>query len=631
MKSFFNALLITSAFLINNVIANENMEEIIVVVSSLVGTTEITNPLHVLSGEDISTNASQSLGESLDNLLGVSSADYGAGVGQPIIRGMSGSRVKILSNGMVLRDVSGLGADHINDVDVNNVQQIEVIRGPSSLLYANGTIGGIINIVDNTIARKDFSTSELKVGIEAQSVNDGESHNASYQNAIGGLNLSFDYKDSQFSDFDIPNGMMLHPEEEQLGYLANSDYESTATRLGISKTGDWGYFGVSINPVESLYGIPFHGEEDEGDEEAGERIFLTSDSEMLNVEGSYSLNSSWLKKVDYHLRDTNYSLTEQHAESVEEHNDEAEEYGDEHDEEGPTLFINDAAEYGAIFDLSNNTLLQKVSVNFIEEDISIIGEEAFMSPTTSEEMTLGYFVSKEFNLVHLDAGIRHDRIRRKGSVSHSEDYQAVHEDEIEDAEYFDRNIDNTSFAMSLGFDLDDHVSLNLSSAIVERAPSAVELFMNGPHLASGRFEVGNINLKSERSNNVDLTLNYDNNGFFGVFTVFKNDVDNYIYLLDETQQEHIIHGEGLHDAGLILANYLQRDAEFFGYEFEFGTTLALKKGDLSLSFGRDSVLGEFSDNINIPRITPSRNIYSIAYSEDNLELKLALKDDSKSR
>jgi iron complex outermembrane receptor protein len=71
---------------------------------------------------------------------------------------------------------------------------------------------------------------------------------------------------------------------------------------------------------------------------------------------------------------------------------------------------------------------------------------------------------------------------------------------------------------------------------------------------------------------------------------------------------------------------LQRDAEFFGYEFEFGTTLALKKGDLSLSFGRDSVLGEFSDNINIPRITPSRNIYSIAYSEDNLELKLALKD-----
>ncbi|MBT4212232.1 MAG: TonB-dependent receptor [Porticoccaceae bacterium] len=634
------AALVLSALCSSNTVSNV-LEEVIVT-SSLVDQTlsDIENPLHVVSGEDISTNASQSLGESLDNLLGVSSTDYGAGVGQPIIRGMSGNRVKILSNGMVVRDVSGLGADHINDVDLNNIQQIEVVRGPSSLLYSNGTIGGIINVVDNTIARKDFSTSELKVGLEAQSVNDGDSHNVSYQNAIGGLNLSFAYKDSQFGDFDIPNGTMLHFEdehddheedeghadEEQPGYLANSGYESTATRLGISKAGDWGYFGVSINRVKSLYGIPFHGEEQEGEEHEGERVFSTTDSEVLNLEGSYVVNSSWLKKVNYYLRDTDYSLTEQHAEGEGEHNDEVEEHGDELHEEGPTLFTNDAKEYGAIFDLTNGSLLQKVSVNFVEEDISIIGEEAFMNPTTSEEMTLGYFVSKELDLVHLDVGIRHDRIRRKGSVRHSENHQEVHEDELEDAEYFDRNIDNTSFAMSLGFDVDDNVSLNLSSAIVERAPSAVELFMNGPHLASGRFEVGNSGLKSERSKNVDLTLNYDKNGFFGVFTVFKNDVDNYIYLLDETEEEHTDHDEEHHDEGLILAKHLQKDAEFFGYEFEFGTTLTLKRGDLSLSFGRDSVLGEFSDKRNIPRITPSRNIYSIAYSEDNLELKLDLKD-----
>ena len=634
------AALVLSALCSSNTVSNV-LEEVIVT-SSLVDQTlsDIENPLHVVSGEDISTNASQSLGESLDNLLGVSSTDYGAGVGQPIIRGMSGNRVKILSNGMVVRDVSGLGADHINDVDLNNIQQIEVVRGPSSLLYSNGTIGGIINVVDNTIARKDFSTSELKVGLEAQSVNDGDSHNVSYQNAIGGLNLSFAYKDSQFGDFDIPNGTMLHFEdehddheedeghadEEQPGYLANSGYESTATRLGISKAGDWGYFGVSINRVKSLYGIPFHGEEQEGEEHEGERVFSTTDSEVLNLEGSYVVNSSWLKKVNYYLRDTDYSLTEQHAEGEGEHNDEVEEHGDELHEEGPTLFTNDAKEYGAIFDLTNGSLLQKVSVNFVEEDISIIGEEAFMNPTTSEEMTLGYFVSKELDLVHLDVGIRHDRIRRKGSVRHSENHQEVHEDELEDAEYFDRNIDNTSFAMSLGFDVDDNVSLNLSSAIVERAPSAVELFMNGPHLASGRFEVGNSGLKSERSKNVDLTLNYDKNGFFGVFTVFKNDVDNYIYLLDETEEEHTDHDEEHHDEGLILAKHLQKDAEFLGYEFEFGTTLTLKRGDLSLSFGRDSVLGEFSDKRNIPRITPSRNIYSIAYSEDNLELKLDLKD-----
>ena len=102
-----------------NTIANE-IEEVIIT-SSLIDQTlsDIENPLHVVTGEDIETTATQSLGESLDGLLGVSSADYGSGVGQPIIRGMSGNRVKVLNNGMVVRDVAGIGADHVNDVDLN--------------------------------------------------------------------------------------------------------------------------------------------------------------------------------------------------------------------------------------------------------------------------------------------------------------------------------------------------------------------------------------------------------------------------------------------------------------------------------------------------------------------------------
>ena len=267
------APVVLSVLLSVNAIAIANEIEEVIVTSSLIDQTlnDIENPLHVVSGEDISTNASQSLGESLDNLLGVSSTDYGSGVGQPIIRGMSGNRVKILNNGMVVRDVAGIGADHVNDVDLNNIQQIEIVRGPSSLLYANGTIGGIINIVDSTIAREDFTESELKLGLEAQSVNDGDSHNLSYQNNLGGLNFSLAYKDSQFDNFDVPTGAILHGDEhydeheEEVGFLSNSDFENNALRLGVSKAGDWGYFGVSVNSVESVYGIPFHGDED-GDE-----------------------------------------------------------------------------------------------------------------------------------------------------------------------------------------------------------------------------------------------------------------------------------------------------------------------------------------------------------------------------
>ena len=147
----------------------KEIEEIIVTSSLIDSSVEaLSNPLHVITGESIATNASQSIGASIGDLVGLSSSDYGAAVGQPIIRGMSGNRVKILNNGLVVRDVSGLGPDHANDVDLNNIQQIEVVRGPSSLLYSSGTIGGIVNIVDNTIARKDVVESAFRLGLELQ-------------------------------------------------------------------------------------------------------------------------------------------------------------------------------------------------------------------------------------------------------------------------------------------------------------------------------------------------------------------------------------------------------------------------------------------------------------------------------
>ena len=675
------APVLVSALLSVNALANV-LEEVIVT-SSLIDQTlsDIENPLHVVSGDDISATASQSLGESLDGLLGVSSADYGSGVGQPIIRGMSGNRVKILNNGMVVRDVAGIGADHVNDVDLNNIQQIEIVRGPSSLLYANGTIGGIINIVDSTIAREDFTESELKLGLEAQSVNDGDSHNLSYQNNLGGLNFSLAYKDSQFDNFDVPTGAILHGEdhddehedehegehedehEEEVGFLSNSDFENNALRLGVSKAGDWGYFGVSVNSVESIYGIPFHGDdhgdehgeehegeehegeehegeehegEEHGDEHEGERIFSTTDSEVVNVEGAYIVSNSWLKKVNYFIRDTDYSLTEQHAEEEhegEEH--EGEEHGDEEHAEGPTVFSNESREYGAIFDLSNDDLLQKISLNFVDEDMSIVGEEAFMNPTASEEMTLGYYLSKQVDSFHLDLGIRHDRTSRKGSVSHEEEHDEheeeqhdEHEEEQheEEMDYFSNDYNATSFAMSLSKDLNENFDLNITAGMVERTPSAVELFMNGPHLATGRLEIGNTDLESEKSANFDATLSYEYEGVFGTFTLFKNDVDNYIYLQDETEEAHEEHDDEDDHGGLIKANYLQQDAQFMGYELEMGTVFELGDGDLTLSFGRDSVAGEFRDDSNIPRMTPDRNIYGISYAKNSLELKLDLKD-----
>ena len=143
MKKFLNAVIVLIAFHSNYIISQDNDVEEIIVTSSILSVTEVLNPIYVIDGDDFLDGATSSLGEAIDSYLGVSIADYGAAVGQPIIRGMSGPRVKILKNGMVNRDVSGLGADHLNDVDLNDIEQVEIVMGPSSLLYANGTMGGL--------------------------------------------------------------------------------------------------------------------------------------------------------------------------------------------------------------------------------------------------------------------------------------------------------------------------------------------------------------------------------------------------------------------------------------------------------------------------------------------------------
>ena len=614
--------------------ATDEVDEVIVT-SSILNPSRIINPLYVINGDEIEDNATTSLGEAVDSYLGVSIADYGAAVGQPIIRGMSGPRVKILKNGLVNRDVSGLGADHLNDIDLNDLEQIEIIKGPSSLLYANGTSGGIINVVDNCIAPEDFTTQEFIAGLETQSVNDGESQFFNLKDNIGGFNINVGYKKSEFDSFDIPSGAVIHEEEhdeheeheeEMLSYLENSDLEIESTKFGISRTGDWGYFGISMDNHESIYGIPYHGDEhgdEHGDDEhEGERIFSTTDQESFTIKGKYNLSGSLVNSVTYNYRDTDYFLIEAHAEE-EGHDDHEEE--EDHEEHAPTVFTNDATEYGAIFDISTSNLIQKVAINFVDEDSAIVGEESFMNPANNEETTVGYFLSAELDMFYLDAGFRIDQVERTGSVT-DEDHG--------DIDYYNIDDDTKSFALTLSRDLSDSLDVNIGFASVERLPSVIELFMNGPHMATGRLETGNPNLKGETSENFDITFNFDNGDFYAMASFYINDVENYINLQD-MHDEHDEHGDDEHDdhgdefAHLIKANYVQDDAEFRGYEFEIGKTFNLASGDLTLSFGRDDVNAEFSDGHYVPRINPARNIYSLSYEENDWLFKLSLKDVEK--
>ena len=513
MKHFiyFLVVLFSAQFLIA-----DDVEEVTVTASLIdQNLSEIGDPVQVLSGTDLDDQGRASLGESIDDLLGVANADYGFATGQPVIRGLSGSRVKILKNGMVNRDVAGIGVDHPVEIDMNNVQQIEVVRGPSSLLYANGGVGGIINIVDNTIARQDFDGLNANVDFEKQSVNRGSVEAFGITNIVNGINFSYSYENTDFENYDIPDGAVMHSEEEhdehegeedhdeheeeehhdeELGYLENSDYERESHKFGFSVVEDWGYIGASANILETHYGIPYHGEGHGGHGGHGDE--------------------------------------EEHDEH------EGEEDHDEHEEEE-----------------------------------------------------------------------HHDE----------------HEEEHGEQTFYNVDMSSASLALTYTYDIDENVKFLIGAASVERAPSALELFMNGPHLATGRLETGNVNLNAERSNNIDLTLEFDIDSWYGNVSVYANNITDYIYLQDETEEDHEEEGHDDH-GGLIKSDYLQKDAEFTGYELQFGTIIDVDNGEVEVSFGRDSVEGKFASGGYIPRMTPARNFFDVSYSNDDLKTTLSLKD-----
>ncbi|MDA9941669.1 TonB-dependent receptor [Luminiphilus sp.] len=698
--------------------SEETLLEEIIVTASFVGVNEssATRPIYVLDEETLEQNGVQTLGAHLDSLLGVAYADFGAAVGQPIIRGLSGNRVRVLNNGSVVRDVSALGPDHAVDVSLSDVQQVEVVRGPSALLYSNGSIGGIVNVVDNTIPKSDLDAFSGSVGAEAQSVNDGEAADVSLRGNLGGVNLTYSYQDVDMEDYEIPNGAVIgahhdedheegHDEDHEEGHeedhdegheedhgdehgdkdtLANSDVSTTSHRFGVSTTGDWGYVGLSYSDLSSTYGIPFHSEaahdegghdaheddhdddhgdeydedhdadhdaDEHGDEHEGERIFSKTESEIISLSGSFKTSLSFLNAIDFAVKQSDYELKEQHAEG--EHGEAEHEEGHGH-EEGPTVFSNEATEVSISLDLSSGDRIRRLVLNHAVEEISIIGEEAFMAPVDSTETTLGFFSSDDLGFATLDIGLRFDQIERDGFIAemhhdedHDEDHEGDHDEDHEGDHDEDHEGDHDeameydpysfsdevfSAAATLRRDLNEHASLSLGLASVSKTPSAVELFMNGEHLASSRYEVGDVNLDTERSDNIDLAFTFDAHNWFGSAAVYYNRVDNYIYLRDELEEEHEAHGDEDHGdehgdhGGLVLSEYTQQDADFTGYEIEVGARFALPRGELEVTLGRDEVDAEFTDGRAVPRIVPARNLLTARYTLDDFSAKLLVKD-----
>ena len=677
--------------------SQESTLEEVVVTSSFTHQVQGQNEssVAVISGTNITENFTQSLGEHLSTIAGVSSNNFGPAVGQPVIRGLSNNRVKVLQNNLVVRDVAGIGPDHPIDLDLGNIEQVEIVRGAAALLHSNGASGGIINVVDNTIAKSDIEEPLFTLSAEQQTGNEGEGFSTAFKRNIGGFNVSYSFTGFDAQDYEVPNGAVLHEEEEHddhddhdedhegeehdedheedMGTLANSDYETKAHRFGISKTGEWGFLGASYQDISYTYGIPFHGEhadhdeeghgedhdddhegeehdddhegEEHHDEHEGERIVSQTDSEVFTIEGLLNVNNALLNSVQFSIRDTDYTLFEQHAEG--EHEGEHEDEHEGHSEE-PTYFFNDSTEVQMIFNLGSAENPRRVVVNQVSEKVAVLGEEAFMEPVKSTETTIGAFGGFDVSGFDIDVGIRYDDIERKGTIREmheeeeheeegheeeghdEEDHHDEHEGfELEPFTFKDQSV---SGVITIGRSLTDSLSGSVNLGFVTRTPSAMELFMNGEHLAVARYEVGDANLKPEESNNIDFNLFYNDETWFASASIYRNTIDNYIYLRDESEEEHEEHEEEGHEGeheehgGLLLAEYMQADATFSGYEIEIGRRFNIAGGELEVRLHRDQVKADFSAGGNVPRITPSRNVFAMDYSRGMTRAMVEVQD-----
>ena len=198
-----------------------------------------------------------------------------------------------------------------------------------------------------------------------------------------------------------------------------------------------------------------------------------------------------------------------------------------------------------------------------------------------------------------------------------------------------------SASVLLSRDLSEALTLSFGASSVSKSPSSIELFMDGAHLAVGRYEEGSVDLETERSNNLDIALNYDSDDWYARAALYRNSVKNYIYLRDELEEEHDDHDDHDEDGdhhdddgdhgddhddhgGLPLAEYRQADATFTGYELELGRTLAVAGGVLEAKVQRDQVWAEFSGGENVPRIIPARNVFALAFTKGQVRSSVEL-------
>ncbi|WP_419812528.1 TonB-dependent receptor [Bacterioplanoides sp.] len=588
---------------------------------------DIVQPTIVLTGEALDRQRAESLGDTLGQQPGVHNSSYGTAVGRPVIRGLGGARVKVLQSGLEAVDASSVSPDHAVAVHLHDAKQVEVLRGPASLLYGNGAFGGVVNVVDDRIpSTQEDDGVETNVRLGANSVNDGQEIALSNQGKSGAWRWHAAASESKAEEYRIPreageiereeNGEIERRDAEGKR-LENSDVDHNRQfSLGGSyEFGNGNLVGIAVSHMDSEFGLPGHGHEDEHeeegeehDEEEGEehgheeeegpaRVDL--ESTRVDLAGLFNNPFAGAESLTVKLALTDYEHTEGHEEAhgEEEHDeDEEHEEGEEHEEEhGPTTFKNKSQDLRVELVLEEMLGMTHVVGSQISySEFSAEGEEALVPSTDTENLGLFWLGEKQIDDLTLNVGARFD------SISHDPDNPG----ELDSACGFSAaDVDKTDFSnhsVSLGLiqELSDGWQVAGSVTSAQRAPAAEELFSCGAHEATLSYDIGNPDLDEEQALNLDISVRKNSGALTGSLSIYRNQVDDFIF-----QNAVVEGGELLVEDGLQAYRFEQDEVTLTGVELQ----LAYQLNDaFELTALADGVRGKLDNDDYLPRMPADR-------------------------
>ena len=524
------------------------------------------------------------IGEALSGETGISSNQFGAGSSRPVIRGQDGPRIKILQNSSENIDVSTLSPDHAVTVDPALAKQVEVIRGPSTLLFGAGTVGGLVNVTDSKLpTAMPEKGYEGNVGLRYNTGSDEKLATAGVTLGLGDqVALRVEGLKREANDYIAPD--YVH-EGEKERRVDNTFAKGQTVNVGLSWIYDRGFTGISYSNRQDQYGLPGHsheyeschlhglslhcGEHDHDEDghdhedhdqdhahEAGPWIDLKS--ERYDVRTELDDPFAGFKKLRAQASYTDYQHDEIEEDTI------------------ATRFKNKG--YDGRLELVHNPLGAwegVIGTQYGQQKLELTGEEAFLAPNTTKKWSVFALEHAQLNDVHVELAARVDQQKIDIDDSSKKDF------------------DGSAFSVSgaANWEFAPNYKLSLVTSHQERLPLAQELYADGGHFATNTYELGNDQLSKEKSNNVELGFHYDDNTFDYHVHVYHNWFDDYIYAqtLDRYKDFRLV-------------QYAQDKAKFYGAEAEAGYQIS---PIYKLSVFGDYVRGKI-DNDNAPRVPAGR-------------------------